>query len=965
MVTRTQRRFAWAVLSPFLAVASAIAQETEEQKERAVAEEEVVVTGSRIRRKDLTTPAPVTVFTRKDIDESGRSSLGEFLQLMPEQGNAPNAQVNNRPGPFAGDGSTRIGLRSLGENRTLVLLNGRRFVPENGGADPSIDLNSVPDAAIERVEVLKDGAAAVYGSDSIGGVVNIITRRRFDGTEVRAYTGLSTRADGQTYRFDATTGRTSDRGALLFSATYFKQEPVWARDRSFSQYALAYDATTGSETRSGSGVIPQGRIIIPREATGQPVPNPTGDPRIDLYNSLVTTYPNENSFTRDRSAPLGWRPFAGNALAPDGDGYNFQPYNYDFTPSQRISAFSTGELKLTSNARGYYEGSFANRQATQQLAPEPLFTDVVSKDNFYNPFGVDIATVRRRMTEWGNRLSHEDVTTYRGVVGIDGTIPERWGPFSGWFWDVSLSYGRSQQSGTITGTEDVNHLQAALGPSWTDAAGRPHCGTDSAHDITGCEPLDLFHGPGTVTAAQTAYATFTGITGGVNELTSVQANASGELFRLFADRPVALGIGYEYRHAYTSFAADALTLQQNFGAPNTSGGYYVNEGYAELSLPIISGAPAVTLVEALAAVRAFDYSTAGSGWTYKVGGRWTIVPDLTLRGTYSTAFRAPSIFELFTPSLHLTITIRDPCSGPIDPASSLAKQCGPAVNNGAGFTDTSYTTGGNSALKPETAKVATAGFVFQPRFASNLSITADYYRISMTDTISNLGPDVVANGCPGGDPTAPGVTPALCGSIERDPQTHVITRIVDPNINVGATTTDGVDLAVRYAIPSPLGRFSLFFDGTWLHKLDQTLPDGTIVHARGTYDARTTLGAVNPAVKFVARANWALAGFSAVVNTRYFSSFTECGDSTGSFGGLGVCSFDDTFQRRVHSYNAWDVSLGYALKSGFGRTEFVIGVNNVFDATPPLIYNAFWPTSDPTAYDFMGRFVYANVRHTF
>src|SRR5512141_3262701 len=203
------------------------------------ATEEIVVTGSRIRRKDLTTPAPVTVISREQVTASGKVSIGDFLQALPEQGNAINTQFNN-----GGDGATRISLRGLGSARTLVLLNGRRMVPGGTGADASVDLNSIPTASVERIEVLKDGASAVYGSDAIAGVVNVITRRGFKGTELSAYGGVSQKGDGQTYDLNVTTGQAGDRGNVVFSAGYYKQNTVWAGDRDFSKYQLFFDPTS-------------------------------------------------------------------------------------------------------------------------------------------------------------------------------------------------------------------------------------------------------------------------------------------------------------------------------------------------------------------------------------------------------------------------------------------------------------------------------------------------------------------------------------------------------------------------------------------------------------------------------------------------------------------------------------------------------------------------------------------------
>src|SRR5262249_28575982 len=197
---------------------------------RKTASEEIVITGTRIKRKDLTTPAPITVISRSQMEASGRVSVGDFLQTLPEQGNAINTSINN-----GGNGATRVSLRGLGVARTLVLLNGRRFTPGGNGADSSVDLNSVPAAVIERIEVLKDGASAIYGSDAIAGVINLITRKRFNGAEASGYLGTSGHGDGKIYDFSATAGTAGDRGSMMFSAGYYQQTAAWSGDRDFSR----------------------------------------------------------------------------------------------------------------------------------------------------------------------------------------------------------------------------------------------------------------------------------------------------------------------------------------------------------------------------------------------------------------------------------------------------------------------------------------------------------------------------------------------------------------------------------------------------------------------------------------------------------------------------------------------------------------------------------------------------------
>ena len=955
------------------------------------ATEEIVVTGSRIRRKDLTTPAPVTVISREQVVQSGKISVGDFLQTLPEQGNATNTSVNN-----SGDGSTRVSLRGLGTARTLVLVNGRRFVPGGTGADSSVDLNSIPTASIERVEILKDGASAVYGSDAIGGVVNIITRKGFKGTEVAGTAGISSRGDGSTYDINATTGQAGERGNVVFSGGYYQQKPVWAGDRDWASVPVGYCAnedcagnlglSQGVFTQ-GSGTIPEGRIILSKN----PAVRIGGGS--SLYNALTNTYKSSRIFIHCDPATdstcnpaLNWRPYRGSALsaadnaiaglpstAATGDGYNFQPQNYLVTPQQRISLYSIGDLSLGSNSRGYYEASYVNRQSEQRLAPEPLLTDLegvtVSANSIYNPFGRDITAVRRRLLEFGNRVFNQDIDTFRVVGGLDGTLPEEIAPLKGWFWDVSLNYGRTEQAGTKHGNLRNPRIQDAIGPSMR-INGVPTClktAGDATTAIDGCVPLNLLGGAGTIGADQAAPLSYTGVDRGINQMTAVQFNTSGELFTLAADRPAALAAGYEYRLLYGSAIPDPITVAgETTGNKSliTRGGYHVNEGYAELSLPIISNITGAEALEGTGAVRVFNYSTFGTDYTYKFGGRWRVIHDLTFRGTYSTAFRAPSIGDLYGGQGDNFAPVQDPCRN----LATAPASCGAAAGNGDDQTQLRSRVGGNPDLKPETAKIYTVGVVIEPSMVKNLSFTVDYYHFDLAQTLSSLGESVILSGCY----PAAGGTPKYCNLIVRDPVTQRITQIYNLNQNVGSTVTDGIDVSVRYALPTEVGRFGAIFDGTWLHKYDVTLGDGSVIKAKGNYDlaGQTGSGAGGaggyyPAFKFNTGATWSLAGANAGATWRFVSAGKECGDADGIMNGSGLCYQDDTYQRRIDYYNTFDLFLGYALQTNFGRTAFAVGVNNVADKKPNKIYNGFLAASDPSAYDYMGRFVYGRITQTF
>jgi len=258
--------------------------------------------------------------------------------------------------------------------------------------------------------------------------------------------------------------------------------------------------------------------------------------------------------------------------------------------------------------------------------------------------------------------------------------------------------------------------------------------------------------------------------------------------------------------------------------------------------------------------------------------------------------------------------------------------------------------------------VCTVGVVVEPRMIKNLTVTMDYYNFDVSQSISTIGESVILQGCYPLDPSA---TPKYCDKIVRGSNGRIV-NIINLNANVGEDKTDGIDVAVRYAYPTDVGRFGFIFDGTWLHKFDRTLADASIIHGRGTFDLNGAgTGGVYPAFKFNAGVTYALRGFGAGVTTRFIGSFTECGDSGGDFSGSGLCYQDATYQHKVAAYNTWDAYVSYGLTSPAGKTTIAAGINNAFDKNPSVIYNGFLAASDPTAYDFQGRRIYARLAHTF
>ena len=913
--------------------------------------EEIVVTGSRIPRKELSTAAPVTVLDKEQLERTGRTTIGEILQSIPEQSNAINTQFNN-----SGNGATRVNLRGLGTARTLVLLNGRRHVAGGDGADGTVDLNAIPASAIQRVEVLKDGGSAVYGSDAIAGVVNIITRKDFSGTEFRAFSGVSQRGDGLLYDLSLTTGQSTERGNILFSAGYYTQRDVFAGDRGFSKFDTAYNWRSRRFATEGSSSTPRGLIIDGEGTAGN-----------EVWNTLVSANP-DGLYTLDDNGQF--RAFdASGVEEAGGDLYNYQPDNYLVTPSERAHVYATGGLRLGGNARAFFEATYTNRQSAQQLAAEPLFTLTegleVSAQNVFNPFGRNFGDVRRRLVEFGTRDFFQDLTTFRIVTGVEGKFSDDFGPLNGFGWDVAFNYGRTQGINTKQGLLQRSRLAAAIGPSFRDPETQQAvCGTPEA-PIADCVPLNLFGGPGTITKEMADYLSYRGTARGFTQQQSVTANVGGEMFRVSQNaRPSGVAFGLEHRREGGAFIPDPLTAKGdttgNKEAP-TEGRFYVNEAYAELSVPVMGATDAATgenrdVLEFTGAARFFSYNTFGSDFTYKVGGRFSPVRDVTVRATFSTAFRAPSINQLFLGAGDAFPGVTDPCSereqgSPLDAACDAD---GVPENLRDVRTQQLAREGGNINLKPETANVLTAGVVYEPQYFKDFSATVDYYLINVDQAITQVTSAVILSSC---YPTEAGATPELCERIHRNAN-GLITFIEDPLTNVGGDKTGGVDVSLRYSPMTPYGRFGFSVDGTWLQKFDRTLASGNVVRAKNTYD----LTAVYSDLKANVGVSWARDALSAAVNMRFINGFRECENNSCS-----VQSEDapPPLFRNVSDYYAFDASVMYDMETAAGTITGQLGVNNLFDTPPAVVANGFLASSDAATYDYMGRYFFLRLTYNY
>ncbi|GAB4187822.1 MAG: TonB-dependent receptor [Wenzhouxiangellaceae bacterium] len=951
-------------LASLLTTSAVIAQEDG----AAAAElDRVQVTGSRIRRATLEGDSPVLTLSREDLERTGQNSIADILQQLTTGGSALNTRLNSSGnfgfppnGGGVGAGSAQVDLRHLGSQRVLVLVDGLRWVNETSasGISSAVDLNTIPLAIVDRIEILEDGASSIYGSDAIGGVVNVITRKDFQGGEATAYYGQWDEGDGDTVRGEISFGGSADKLSYFFSLGYNNQDEISSDDRELSRFP-----TPGTGVTRGSSATPLGRFIFNDPTTGEgfdltlnnpvggrPVFNPGGD---DDFKS----------FTND-------------------DRFNFSPFNLLLTPSERFSIFGQVNYAISDHVNFYARALFNERESVNQAAPEPIFlgpeagtgglADTVSIDvsNPFNPFGFTLdatsnfALLGRRPIEGGPRIFEQDVDTRYLAAGFQGDF---YLGNKAFFWDVNFVDSKNEAEQVTFGSYNIRRIATALGP------------VDVCNNTPGCVPLNLFGGLGSITQDMLDYISFTGIDTSEQELRSITANISGDLIELPAGM-LAFAAGYEHRDLDGQFQPDSVIVAgESNGVPAlpSAGGYEVDEFYAELIVPVLSDVPLVRQFDITAAIRFSDYSTFGNETTPKLGFRWQISDDLLLRGTYAEGLRAPGIGELFGTASRFDATLADPCSDFLNsgasqqvinncialgvPADGSFEQPNPQI---------SVVTGGNENLEPETSDSYTAGLVYSPSWAENLSWASrldfefTYYRHELDGAIQALDAQTQLSAC------VRTLNPLFCDGIDRA-FTGGINNFQNRLTNIGGIETDGFDFKLFYSSPEmSWGRIDINWQTTHVLGFDELLldpnnPDGFI--SRQLEGIEENDSAI-PEWQSNLIVSWNSGPWNASWTVRYIDSVSElCSDfrdgSDISLTNLGLCSdpnFDDNTQSRntldSRFYN--DVQLGYTAQLSGYELNLTAGVNNLFDEDPPLCFSCSLNGFDVTTHDLPGQFWY-------
>ena len=896
----------------------------------------IVVTGSRIRRVDIETANPIFTISRQNITQSGAVTLGNLVQSMPSiSGQATNPYVNNG----GGDGAATVSLRGLGSQRTLMLIDGHRVVNN--------DINQIPASMVERVEVLKDGASSVYGSDAIGGVVNFIMRKNFQGAEFSANYGITDYSDGATQGESFMFGQTTDKGSIVAGISYNKFDAISSNNRSFSNKALYL--YYGQILSFGSSRIPNGRLVF-------------GNQDLTRINGTNGTSLND------------YRTFNYSQ-----DAFNYQATNLIQTPQERTNAFVMGHYQLTDNVQAYLDIFHNKTTSHSALAPSLADTGipsplVIAANSYYNPSGVEFSNASGnrfevRFTGLGQRKFQYGTTTDQVFTGLRGNVGD-----TSWQWDANINYGHFTQGFQEQGFVNLLQANPSFGPSFMNSSGVVVCGTPG-NVISGCTPINIFNVNAPAQAA--LLKKFTANPFGQTIYTSRQAsvNANGNLFELPAGT-VSLAVGTLYRKEYTnsSVSSDIQINQFTGSCPlgtgcssSVQGGFNVKEAYAEVLIPILKDMPLAHALNVDIGTRYSKYSIAGSTTNSKIAVEWRPIRDLLLRGTVSQVFRAPSINDVFAGPQNSAPTFVDPCVGYIpgvSPASENAA-CGASTGataipaGGIGQPPTSQTNSivsgsqyAGYALRPEFGKSFDFGFVYDPSWLPGFSTNVDLWRIYLNDTIVSVQAQTVANIC-FNNPAS-----SFCGLINRFPNGQ-ISNIFTPTVNLGRLDTSGVDFGFRYRLPhfntfgfNP-GNFAVRFNSTYIAKYTDLPVPGVstvapIVNA-GKYTSQFGNFARWRALSTV---SWTRGPWSAVWRMRYIG---KIGVPIQDFGSGAFTQFN------FGAYTYHDFSLGYEIAPI--NTMFQIGVNNAFNKQPPIftqnvVINA---NTDVNTYDVIGRYYWARA----
>jgi len=964
---------------------------------------EVVVTGTRIPSPNMDSVSPVQVVGAQEVVLGGRPVTADILNQLPQVSQNSQTGFSTTSNPLSGPGGTAtVDLRGLGQQRTLVLVDGRRLGigdPDTGNPNPSPDLNQIPSQLIQRVDVLTGGASATYGSDAVAGVVNFIMKRDFEGVEIDAQWGVYQHSqhnefvqgllparqvpqpkknvwDGESKDISIVMGANFEegRGNVTGYFTYHDQEPVTQTKRDYSACQVVLNPN-GTVSCAGS---------------------PNSNQWLDALGGAFTLpgSPTQIAVVGNNFAP--WNATAATTPPPF---FNSNDYAYLLHQGTRYTAGFLARYEVNKHLEFYGDFGFMQDRSNVQIAPTGLFQGSGASPNggflinCNNPFmsaqqrgvigcsAADIASgaskdllIGRRNIEGGGRNQFYEHTNYRAVFGGRGEIVDSWK------WDLYGSYYYTELFTAAQNYLSINRLQNAL--QVVQGPNGPVCISGG-----GCVPYNIFQ-DGQVSAAALTYLDIEGTARGSIAERIIEGTITGDLGDYgikspWANDGVGVAFGFHNRRDHLEYQPDSAQLSGDLsGAGGAStpidNSLRVTEGYAEARVPLVQDAAWADDITAELGFRYSDYSTGINTETWKVGLSWAPTPDFRFRGSYNEAIRAPSILELYTPQAvtNTSQVAEDPCAaGAVNPASLAA-----CLNTG--ITAAQYLVipqcpsgqcavlnGGNPALGPETAKTFTIGATARPSFIPGFTASIDYYRVKLTDIIGAIPLGVILTRClQSGDP-------AFCSQIVRAQNGILFGTTVGAggyingsSINVGAGTNSGVDLQANYILPiedwgvDGWGSVSVNLTGTYLIK-NTTVP----LPGDDAYDCAGLFGAqcqtLNPRWRHTMRVNWVTPwDVTASLTWRYIHGMTYEQDTNEPTIGAGATN---AFNHKLPQRSYLDLSALWNVNDMFAVRG---GINNIFDQDPPLVNNRISQTGSPNTYptyDLLGRRLFVGLTAKF
>ncbi|WP_018694027.1 TonB-dependent receptor domain-containing protein [Algicola sagamiensis] len=893
--------------------------------------ERIEVTGSRIKQTDIEGANPVTVIGQDLIKSSGITDIGDLIQSLPAMSGSPIGTTTNN----GGNGGVFVSLRGMDEKRTLILIDGKRVVTN--------DFQTIPAAMIKRVEILKDGASAIYGADAVAGVVNIITRKDFEGVELTYQHNNALEADegGNQHTYSAVFGRAWDNGYTNFGAEYVEQEEVFNRDlpwkilqapfwmKDYAKYRQFGFVEGVSVTRGGSSRIPNGNFVVE---------GMDGSQTLDDDGNIIP-------------------------LASD-NRYNYQPVNYMQTPYEKLNLWVNSGFDINDEIRFKTMIRHSNRKSEQLLAPTPFTTpsdpgykititnpdgttsvvDGISKDNFYNPFRVNgkranVLSVNRRIVEDERRYIQNSSMT-QAVATLEGEINDSWS----WefFYNKAYRTEHSKDFGQFSGERLAN----AMGPSFQDDKGNILCGTPDKV-IKGCVPINMF-GAGNISQEMLKYVKATLVDVYEDEMDHFSGTIMGELHDIMPAGSIGVAFGYEYRKEERAVYYDSGKQHGTVTgtkATNGVGGYKVNSLMTEIAIPLLDQDD--MRFDANLGLRYDDFNTFGSNVSHQLGLKFQPMDGLLLRATLGEVFRAPNVDELVG-TVVSNPTATDPCNASeIQKDSTIRKDI--CIAQGVPFDheqanrQLTETWAGNINLDPEEGDTLTIGAAWSPDFLEGLSVTLDYWQIELEKAIARRQAPAILDKCyKEGDQS-------FCDLIKRDPFGEVI-DIDNKMDNLGEINVKGVDLELKYAFETSVGEWKTSLSWTHLLKREQrNEPGSKIVEVTGGY--------------YNSYGDESYIQDKAILGFGWFYEDLTINYKIEYLSGLDAVDGEpeDKDFFTIGSFVYHDISADYSFQTG---TTASFGLTNLFNKEPP--YNPLNTNdTDSSAYRVLGRSMFFRVTQKF